>query len=82
MLINNHCHILVKVKQMTNKKDRLKEHRKIIEDNVAWVDIKPYSHNIIGLTLAQIDAQYGREEANKCITDFKLEDKGWSKVEE
>lgn len=58
----------------------LKELRKQIEKEVPYVDIKPYSHNIIGLVLMQISQQFGKEEANRAIEDFDLESMGWRKV--
>lgn len=58
----------------------LEELRERIEEEAQYVDVKPYSHNIISLTLRMIDTQYGKEEANKAIEDFGLEDLGWKKV--
>ena len=58
----------------------LKRWREKIEEQVPWVDIKPYSHNIIGISLGAIDKNYGRTEANKAIEDFGLEVLGWSKI--
>jgi len=60
----------------------LEELREKIEDEVPYVDVKPYSHNIIGLLLSQIAKEHGRAEANKAIEDFGLEELGWSKCEE
>ena len=45
-----------------------------------WVDIKPYSHNIISLTLRVVASKYGQEEANKLIDECELEILGWKKV--
>ena len=51
--------------------------RAVIRKEVDWVDIKPYSHNIIGCALRAIAKDHGQEEANKTIVDFKLYKKGW-----
>ena len=44
--------------------------------------IKPYSHNIIGLTLNGIAGEFGMAEANRAIRDFGLEELGWREVGE
>ena len=33
----------------------------------------PYSHNIIGMVLSQVDRDYGVEAARKLFIDYKLE---------
>lgn len=38
----------------------------------------PVAHNLIGLTLAQIDRAYGRAEANRAIRECGLDSLGWS----
>ena len=58
----------------------LKKLRAEVSREVPWVGTKPYSHNIIGLVLAQIAKEYGDDEANKAIEDFHLEALGWRKV--
>jgi len=57
----------------------LKELRAQIKKEVPYVDIKPYSHNIIGLVLMQIAKEFGKDEANKAIDDFGLVNLGWRK---
>jgi len=52
-----------------------------IQEQVPFVDVKPYSHNIIGLLLSQIAKKYGDTEANQAIEDFQLEGLGWRKKE-
>lgn len=52
--------------------------REKIEEERPDVGKKPYSHNIIGLLLQQIDKKYGLAEANKAIADFNLIKLGWS----
>ena len=59
-------------------KKTLRELRASIKKEVKYVDKKPYSHNIISLTLGIIAEEFGKAEANKAIVDFKLEKRGWS----
>ena len=59
----------------------LTELREHISREAPFVDRKPYSHNIISLTLLQISKQFGKEEANKCVIDFGLDKLGWNKEE-
>ncbi len=56
----------------------LEEYREKIEEEADYIDIRPYSHNIVGLLLSSIAAHYGDDEAKKAIKDFHLEEKGWS----
>lgn len=53
-----------------------------IEKEVPYVDIKPYSHNIISLLLRQLSEEHGQWTANKAIDKFSLESMGWSKVKD
>ena len=62
--------------------DRKQELIKAIKDQIPYVDIKPYSHNIIGLKLQMLSTEYGQEEANKLIRETKLKDIGWTVIEE
>ena len=57
----------------------LQELRSTISADVAGVGRKPYSHNLISLTLASINADYGVEAANEAIEDHNLEELGWKK---
>ncbi len=61
---------------------QLKRLRERIEREVPFVGRKPYSHNIIGLTLNQIAGEYGVAEANRAMRDFGLEKLGWREVRE
>lgn len=54
--------------------------RDTIDSEVKYVDVKPYSHNIISLTLQHVNAQCGKQYANQLIDEFDLEDLGWHKV--
>jgi hypothetical protein len=52
-----------------------------IKSEQRFVGIKPYSHNIIQLSLQAIAEQYGRSVANKVIDDLELDALGWEKEE-
>jgi len=58
-------------------KKTLKELRAGIKKEVPYVDLKPFSHNIISIGLMIIAKEYGKEEANKAIRDFGLDELGW-----
>ena len=51
---------------------------KIIHER-EFVDLKPYSHNIISITLRLIADKWGTERANQTIEYVKLEELGWHK---
>ena len=53
-----------------------------IMELVDTIDTKPFSSNLISLTLSQIDAKYGVSEASKTIDMFNLGAYGYSKKEE
>ena len=57
----------------------LEEARQKIRDEVGFVDIKPYSHNIIGFVLLSVSKEHGKKQANELIDEFKLEELGWKK---
>ena len=48
-----------------------------IKEEIPWVDIKPYSHNIIGLELRILGENYGQEEVISLIKSTRLKDLGW-----
>jgi len=56
----------------------LEDWRATIKKEVRFVGKKPFSHNIINLTLSAINSQFGKEEANRAVVDFGLERLGWS----
>lgn len=60
----------------------LKDWLAVIEHEVPYVDVKPYSHNIISLALQAIARQWGQKKANKAIKDFELDVLGWHEVKE
>ncbi len=53
----------------------------IIDKEVDYVDIKPYSHNIINYALLELSELFGNEVANDVIEEFELELLGWSKID-
>ena len=68
---------------MTDKSGKtLADWRERIETEVDYVDVKPYSHNLISLALGAISDGWSKREANRAITDFGLDTLGWSKEEE
>ena len=48
-----------------------------IKKEIPFIDVKPYSHNIINLLLSKLAEEYGEEEADKLIKSTKLKDMGW-----
>lgn len=61
-------------------KKSLNDWRKAIDNEVPYVDVKPYSHNIISIALSAIAKEHGQDVANEAIQDFGLEALGWNKV--
>ena len=53
-----------------------------IENEIEFVDLKPYSHNLISMRLSMISKLGGVKEANKTIDELGLEDLGWRRVSE
>jgi len=58
----------------------LNEWEESIKKEVPFVDIKPFSHNIISLALSAIAKEHGNEAANKTIRKLKLRRLGWVEV--
>jgi hypothetical protein len=50
-----------------------------ISQEIKYVNVKPYSHNIIGLTLRILkeDHNYDDEKIKLVVTTFGLHKKGW-----
>lgn len=65
------------IKELNWKTKKLNIYINTIKKNIPYVDIKPYSHNIINLTLASIGEQYGDKTAKKIIADTELKNMGW-----
>jgi len=51
-----------------------------IDRQVDYVDIKPYSHNIISMCLLQVAEKFGREYANDIMVECNLTKYGWQPV--
>lgn len=56
----------------------LAELRRRVKCEAPFIGAKPYSHNIVRLTLAQIAEDHSRAEANRAVRDFNLESKGFN----
>ena len=54
--------------------DELKE---TIDNEIEYVDVKPYSHNIISITLRQIDDKFGKKKVREVFDYFNLHELGW-----
>ena len=67
---------------MIKSKKRLAELYAKIKKEVKFVDVKPYSHNIISLVLRTISKEFGYNKANEAIAKFKLDEIGFNKVYE
>ena len=52
--------------------ETLRQLRARVKRESPYVGIRPYSHTIIRLTLAQIDKEHGQAAANKAVRDFNL----------
>ncbi|KKM66012.1 hypothetical protein LCGC14_1485460, partial [marine sediment metagenome] len=70
------------VEQKLVEAKSLEEIKSKIGAEVDYVDVKPYSHNIIGLLLQMAATHYGNDAANELIDYFELEELGWSKITE
>jgi len=46
------------------------------------IGLKPYSHNIVRLALADISRKFGVAEANRAVRDFDLAAKGFNEEPE
>jgi len=53
-----------------------------IQREAPYIGIKPYSHNIVRLVLADIQDKYSRAEANRAVRDFGLQSKGFNQESE
>jgi hypothetical protein len=65
---------------MSTYKRTFEEWVEVIRDQVIFVDVKPYSHNIISIALKAISEQHGDAAANRVIRDMDLERLGWSQA--
>ena len=68
--------------QATNDEYEYYELKAKIIQQREFVDVKPYSHNIISLLLRAIADGWGQERANQTIEACELEELGWHKKKE
>jgi len=61
-------------------KKTLRELRDQIREYVKTIDIKPYSSNLISMTLQKIDKEHGREKVSETIDLLSLESLGYKKI--
>eukprot|EP01047_Picozoa_sp_COSAG01_P091544 COSAG01_NODE_23119_length_827_cov_5.850275_1_plen_70_part_00 len=55
----------------------LTEYEVKIQNQIPYVDVRPYSHNIIAMTLAMISNKFGGEVASDTIRKLGLDRMGW-----
>ena len=53
---------------------------KKIKQEIPFVDVKPFSHNIISLELRILARDYGLKEVEKLINTTKLKSLGWELI--
>ena len=58
----------------------LSQLKKEIKKEIPFVNIKPFSHNIISMGLRIVADEYGKEEANKIVRDFNLSRIGYEEA--
>lgn len=49
-----------------------------VKEEAKGIGTLPFAHNLVGLLLGRIAADFGQDEAYKAIIDFKLDEKGWA----
>ncbi len=65
---------------MTTKQYELEYIIDKIENEIDFVDVKPYSHNIIALWLKILEEQYGKDEVFEIINNSDLYHLGWGHI--
>ena len=55
----------------------ISKYKNKIRNEIPYVDVKPYSHNIIAMTLAMISNKFGIADMNDTIRELKLDKMGW-----
>ena len=55
----------------------LVEYKNKIRNEIPYVDVKPYSHNIIAMVLTMICNKFGEVVANDTIIELQLDKIGW-----
>jgi len=66
-----------KHKKILLEEAKLQEHINIIKQEIPYVDLRTFSHNIISMELNIISSVYGDNVADAVITFLKLCDLGW-----
>ena len=66
-----------KFKKVLIEEQKLKEHITIIKNEIPYVDLRTYSHNIISMELNIISSIYGNDVAKAVIKFLKLYEIGW-----
>jgi hypothetical protein len=56
------------------------EYLKTIAREIPYIDIKPFSHNIINMTLAEIEVCFGGAVVALIVANSPLKDKGWGHI--
>ena len=64
-------------KKVLIEEQKLQEHITIIKNEIPYVDMRTFSHNIITMELNIIDSIYGEEVAQAVLKFLKLDDLGW-----
>ena len=57
--------------------DKLKQLELKIANEAPYVGAKPYSHNIIGMVLQQVEEEFGIEKVKLFVKIYDLDKKGW-----
>ena len=65
------------MERLINMEEKLQEHISIIKQEIPFIDIKTYSHNIISMELNIINSIYGTDITDAVILFLNLNDKGW-----
>ena len=57
----------------------IEELRQAIINELMYVDIRPYSHNLVGLYMDELERNYGIKEVKRIVNDHASlwESKGW-----
>lgn len=64
------------MKKRLNEKT-FEELKQTIDNEIDYVDVKPYSHNIISITLRQIDEKFGKNKVIEIFDYYNLQELGW-----
>ena len=64
-------------KKILIEEQKLQDHITIIKNEIPYVDMRTFSHNIINMELNIINSVYGEEVAQAVLKFLKLDDLGW-----